>query len=218
MTSSHGTASEGLDDAALNRRLAPWPEPAQLVTGQTLANLVMATRVEALEATLTVPRRPRRRWVVPWVVGGVVVLAGAGTTAAYQLSVPPFQTLEQGVERTASGIPVDYINYRDRPVHCEAFIEFTEVTDQQRQQINTLATETDWTGYGQRLVDSIPATERDNIDDESTALSRALDADLVERTLRTVPALDAPDPTADGPRLTGSSLSCTQPGGQDGAR
>lgn len=217
MTGSRGTASEGLDDAALDRRLAPWPEPAQLVTGQTLDNLVMATRVEALEATLTVPRRPRRRWVVPWVVGGVVVLAGAGTTAAYQLSVPPFQTLEQGVERTASGIPVDYINYRDRPVHCEAFIEFTEVTDQQREQINTLATGTDWTGYGQHLLDSIPATERDNIDDESTALSRALNADLTERTLRAVPALDAPDPAAEGPRLTGSSMSCTQPGGQDGA-
>lgn len=91
------------------------------------------------------------------------------------------------------------------------------MTDQQRKQINTLATGTDWTGYGQRLVDSIPAAERDDLDDESTALARALDADLTERTLRTVPALDALDPAAEGPRLTGSSLSCTQPGGQDGA-
>lgn len=217
MTGIRGTSGEGLDDAALDQRLAPWPEPGQLVPGETLDNLVMATRVEALEATLTGARNPKKRWVVPWVVGGVVVLAGAGTTAAYQLGVPPFQTLEQGIERTARGIPVDYINHRDRAVHCEAFIEFTEVTNQQRQQINTLATGTDWTGYGQRLVDSIPATERDNLDDESQALSRLVDADLTERTLRTVPALGAPNPTAEGPRLTGSSMSCTQLGGQDGA-
>jgi hypothetical protein len=217
MTRDRSATGGGLVDAALDRLLAPGAEPGQWTSDEALADLVIATRVEVLQGTRTAVRPPKKRWVVPWVVGGAVVLAGAGTTAAYQLSVPPFQTIEQGVERTSVGIPVDYVNYRDRQVRCEAFIEFTEVTDRQRQQINTLVSGTDWTGYGQRLVESIPAAQRVTVDQEAQALSRDIDADLTARTLRAVSGVAAPDPAAKGPRLTGSSMSCTEPGGQDGA-
>lgn len=204
------------DDVALELLLALPPDPTALVSDEVLAEMVTTTKTEALHSPRKASRPPRKRWVVPFAVGGAVVLSGAGTTAAYQLHVPPFQTLEPGLERTTVGIPVDYVNYRDRRIHCEAFIEFSSVTPAQRHQINALATDTDWTGYGQRLVEGIPIGDRATLDGEGWALSQALDSDLTARTLRTVPGLAA-DASPKAPHLTGSSMSCTGPGGRTGA-
>lgn len=147
--------------------------------------------------------------------GGVVVLAGAGTTAAYQLSVPPFQTLGPGTERTTTGIPVNYVNYRHRSVHCLAFIEFAGVSKTQRQQINAFAADTDWSGYGERIIQTVPAADRTTLTADSGALD-ALGPDLTRRVTAAVPGLRATT-TPSVARVTGLSVSCTGRGGQDGA-
>lgn len=203
------------DDAALQLLLAPPTDPTSAVSEEVFAEMVSTTRAEALPISQKAGKPPRKPWVVPLAVGGAVVLSGAGTTAAYRLHIPPFQGLEPAIERTTVGIPVDYLNYRDRRIHCEAFIEFIGVTPAQRRQINALATDTDWTGYGQRLVQTIPAHDRATLDGEAQGLSQALLSDLTARTLRTVPGLTGA--SADAPHVTGGSMSCTGPGGQDGA-
>ncbi len=195
------------------------PPPGPVVPADVVTNLVTATHAQTrLEAGSTRQRSGRGacRWTVPVLLAGVFALTAAGTTSAYLLGVPPFQTLESGVERTTTGIPVDYTNYRGRPVHCLAFIEFADVTPLQRRQINDLTTSTDWTGYGQRIINTSPVTTRTTLGDDNHALE-SLGPDLTRRTLANVPGLTG-RPAPHEPRVTGHSLSCTGPGGQDGAR
>ncbi|WP_020576830.1 hypothetical protein [Actinopolymorpha alba] len=196
--------------------LVPPPDPAASVSEDTITDLLIRTREESLGRKSLRRLQGRKRWTVPLVAASAVALVGAGTTAAHQLNIAPFQTLEPGLERTTTAIPVDYVNYRDRMVHCQAFIEFSGVTSTQRGQINVLVADTDWTGYGQRLIDSVPASDRTNVDDEAAALGDALTADLTSRTLEAVPGLTAANQPGV-PRVTGGSWSCRGPGGQDGA-
>lgn len=207
------TAEEPTNGLDIDELLRPPPGP--VVPDDVLVNLVSSTRRQAEEHTVRGAERSRRRWTVPVLLGGVIALAGAGTTSAYLMQIPPFQGLEPGLERTTAGIPVDYINYRQRPVHCLAFIEFADVTPTQRTQINAFASRTDWTGYGQSIVDSSPTATRSSLDDDLRAL-QSLGPDLSRRTVAAVAGLSA-RPVPKEPRITGYSMSCTGPGGQDGA-
>lgn len=177
-TRNRGVAG-GVD---LDGALAPPPGPSVYVTDAALTDVVVHAREIARtdRASSGLPRR--RRWAAPLVVGGVVALTGAGTTAAYQLSVPPFQGLDAGTERTTTGIPVDYVNYRHRSVHCLAFIEFADVSAAQRQQINALAAGTHWGGYGQRIINTVPASKRTTLEQDVRALD-ALGPDLTRRAV-----------------------------------
>lgn len=205
-------AAGGVD---LDGALAPPPGPSVFVTDAALTDLVLHARDAARTDRARSGLSRRKRWTVPLVVGGVVALTGAGTAAAYQLGVPPFQTADAGTQRTTTGIAVDYVNYRQRSVHCLAFIEFADVSAAQRRQINAFAADTNWSGYGQRIINAFPPAERTTLEQDERALD-AIWPDLTRRTLLAVPGLR--DTTSSGvPRVTGSALSCTDKGGQDGA-
>lgn len=209
--------NEPAHEVDLDKALAPPPNPSAFVTDAALADLVARARIAAETDAAGGGTRwwQRRRWAAPLVVGGVLALTAAGSITAYQLGVPPFQSVDAGTQRTTTGIPVDYLNYRHRSVHCLAFVEFADVSATQRRQINAFAADTNWSGYGQRLVDTVPATDRTTLAQDVHALE-ALGPDLTRRTIVAVPGLK--DTTAPGvPRVTGTSWSCAGKGGQDGA-
>lgn len=155
--------------------------------------------------------RPRRRWrkrlIIPIGVGALA-LAGAGTVAAYQLSVPPFQTVPQGLERTTDGVPVKYRTDAGTRVSCQAFVEFRDVTDLQRKQVNAMITDTSWSGYGQRMYNQLPTKLRGA---DHGAMGEAVLNDLEQRALEAAPGTTLR--ANHGPTITGGAMSCSYPDG-----
>jgi hypothetical protein len=143
-----------------------------------------------------------------------VALTGAGTVAAYQLSIPPFQTLEEGVGRATTGVPITYTNSLGREVECLAFIEYRNLTAEQRGAIEDASRANEWDGYGQRVLDDLnmpnASPERQN-----HALGEVVHQDLWEAAQAAVPGMVYMR-ESDGPVFAGSSMSCANPGGFDG--
>ncbi len=144
----------------------------------------------------------------------MVALTGAGTVAAYQLSIPPFQTLEDGVGRASAGVPVTYTNSLGRTVKCLAFIEYRNLTPEQRDAIERASRADEWDGYGQRVLDDLnmpnASPERQN-----HAISEVAHQDLWKAAHAAVPGMVYMR-DSDGPVFAGSSMSCANPGGVDG--
>lgn len=191
--------------------------PSQAASA-TAVHLVREVRDEVAGA---VPIRRRRRSglrVVVGVVAAVVVLSGAGTTAAYQLSIPPFSTLEDGVERAQTGVPVTYTNSLGRQVDCLAFIEYRNLTDEQRAAIEAASKGDRWDGrYGQRVLDGLHIPDAD-VYKQNTAVSDAVGKDLWAAAKAAVPDMTFMK-GVDGPVFNGYSFSCAltaDSGGADG--
>src|SRR4051794_26223715 len=94
------------DDAldALLERSAPSPSPQALDVALQLAR---RTAVEQRRP----PRRIRRRpMLIAATAAGVLLVTGAGTLTAYQLGIPPFQTVDSGSERIATPVTIEYTN------------------------------------------------------------------------------------------------------------
>lgn len=109
------------------------------------------------------PRRPlrsRRRFALPAGIAAAALLSGAGALTAYQLSVPPFQTLEPGLARSHA-VPVEWRTDADTLVSCDAFLEFSDQDPRQRDRINAMIAEGDWEDYGQKLYDALRAADKD---------------------------------------------------------
>lgn len=163
------------------------------------------------------PLRRRRRSVGRTAIAAaaaVVALTGAGTLAAYQLSIPPFQTLDDGVERARTGIPVDYVDSAGRAVECLAFIEYRNLSTDQRAAVETASRDSGWQGYGQRVLDDldIPVASPE---EQYDALSEVVHDDLWRAAREAVPGLVYMS-DSDGPVFAGTSMSCTDLGGVDG--
>lgn len=198
-----------LDDLLRHSAITP-----SMDAGATAVELAGEVRDEVAGA---VPiRRPRRtRWRIALVVAAaVVVLSGAGTVAAYQLSVPPFQTLEEGVGRASTGIPVTYTNSLGREVECLAFIEYGNLTSDQRDAIEDASRSDEWDGYGQRVLNGLNMSDA-SPDRQNDAVSEAVHQHLWEAARSAVPGMTYMR-DSDGPVFAGSSMSCTKPGGVDG--
>ncbi|TWP32748.1 hypothetical protein [Leekyejoonella antrihumi] len=129
---------------------------------------------------------------------------------AYQLSVPPFQSLEPGLQRTSHGVPFTYRTDSGTLVVCEAFVEFSGVTGRQRRQINAMVTDTSWAGYGQRTYNALPAKKR-AVQDGPGPTGDAILNDLEQRALRAAPGTKLR--AAQGPMVTGGAISCNYPNG-----
>lgn len=200
---------QGLDD--LLCLSAPAPSQA---AGATAVQLAREVRDEVAGA---VPiRRPRwtRGRIALGGAAAVVALTGAGSVAAYQLSIPPFQTLEEGVERATTGVQVTYTNSLGREVECLAFIEFRNLTPEQRDAIEDASQPDEWDGYGQRVLDHLnlpnASPERQNY-----AIGEVVHKDLWEAAHAAVPGMVYMR-DSEGPVFAGSSMSCANPGGVDG--
>lgn len=178
--------------------------------------VLLARQLQGVDAGATPlgQRHPRRSWAVVAAAAGALTLAGGGTITAYQLSIPPFQTLEDGVQRAQTGIPVTYTNSLNREVECLAFIEYRNLDDEQQNSIEQVAQDDRWDGYGQRVLDSLgipdAAPEAQNV-----AITAVVREDLRDAAQKAVPEMVYMQ-DSDGPIYNGSSMSCANPGGVDG--
>ncbi len=198
-----------LDDLLRHSALAP--SQAAVSTSEQLAREVRD------EVAGVVPiRRPRRTRgrIVLGAAAAVVALTGAGTLTANQLSIPPFVTIEEGVDRATTGVPISYTNSLGRQVECLAFIEYRNLTSQQRAAIEDASRADEWDGYGQQVLDDLnmpnASPERQN-----NAIGKMVHHDLWRAARAAVPEIVYMR-DSKGPAFVGSSMSCANPGGVDG--
>lgn len=182
---------EELDQLLLQAR------PAASPAAQEEARRVAHTMTSPTPAR---PVRGRRRLALPVGVAAAALVAGAGTLTAYQLGVPPFQTLEPGLARSHA-VPVEWRTDAGTLVSCDAFLEFSDRDPEQRARINTMITDGDWDGYGQRLYDALPAADKD-VQTGPGPVGQVVSRDLQRRALE----------ASAGP-VSGSAMSCTYPEG-----
>lgn len=201
---------EELDDLLHRSAITP-PRGASA----TAVRLAREVRDEC--AGVVVPVRAHRRGrgrMVAGVVAAAVALSGAGTLAAHQLSVPPFQTLGEGVGRASTGVPVSYTNSWGRQVECLAFIEYRNLSSDQRAAIEDASRGDSWQGYGQRVLDSLGMPEA-SPEKQNHAIGDVVHQDLWKAARTAVPGIVHMQ-DSEGPVFAGSSMSCANPGGVDG--
>lgn len=156
----------------------------------------------------------RRSFRIAVTACGALVLAGAGTTAAYELSIPPFQAVPPGVVRIQPGIPVEYTDSLGRRVECLAFMEFQNVDGEQQARLATIAESPVWAGWGDRTLQDLALTDAPAAE-QLMALGRAVDDEMRRQAGAVVPEMlfmsDSSRPT-----FSGSAMSCPESGGIDG--
>ncbi len=177
-----------------------------------------ASSISALVASEVVAQqrgrwRSRRSWTRRGVLIpiGLAVLAstGAGTYGAYQLTIPPYVETDPGVEH-ADPVPVNYRTDAGTRIACLAYLEFRDVTPLQRRQLNAISTD-NWSGYGQRIYEGLPARHR-AVQDGPGKLGERVISDLLARAPKEAPGVEFRAP--DGkPSVEGATIRCTYPDG-----
>jgi hypothetical protein len=195
-----------MDDEALDRLLtgsAPAPSAPAVETALLLSRQVA-------DAHRKPPPWWKRRPVLAAAVGaGAVLLVGAGTVKAYQLGIPPFQTLDPGTVRAAP-VEIDYTNSLGKQVRCQAFSEWEHLTDDQRTVLSRAAKDGYWTGYGGRVL-AARGLQGASVEDQEQAVFDQAASDVRERA-------EAALARTTGLPLAvyhGFSVTCA-PGGADG--
>lgn len=183
----------------------------EVATSAEQAARHLAESLTALAAVQKGPH-PRRRWPrgmrFPVGAAAAVLLAGGATVTAYQLGIPPFQTLDSEFVRSEA-VPVEFRTDAGMLVHCKAFLEYREGDMVMGEAVNAVVTEGDWADYGQRMYDALaPADKLVQIGPGPTG--QAALADLQRRAIDI--ALGSPLPS-DGAHITGTAISCTYPEG-----
>lgn len=119
---------------------------------------------------------------------------------------------EPGVERVSNPVPVNYRTDAGRRIDCLAYLEFRDVTPLQRRQLDAMSANGDWSGYGQRMYDRLPAANRQAQDGPEPMLADRVDDDLYTRALQAAPGVAFR--TTDGtPSIVGATIRCTHPDG-----
>lgn len=196
-----------IPDDALDRLLdaaAPDVGPAPRAAAEELARL---TRQAVDDEPAARPRRRRRALLAA--VASAMILCGAGTVTAYELSIPPFQSLDPGLFRLRPAIVIDYTISPGVVHRCEAFPEFINLTDTQESAARAWVEDQDWTGYGDMLADKA-RTVRGVVDEASVldAFGADLRARLVDQILPGI-SQDPVQATQTGaPALAGYGASC----------
>lgn len=195
-----------MDDHELDSLLAA--QRSQQLRPETVAAVADLVRTTRAEVAMTPRRRQRRRLFVGGVVLGGVVLTGGGTLTAAQLGMPPFQTLEPGVQRIQQPITVDYTTVTGKDVQCEAFLEYRHLQQDQLEEARAYVAERDWSSTGQQAYDTAKRTAKpatpDAIDE---TFNEILDARLEELAEQAVPGA-VHDLHTEGPAISGWSMAC----------
>ena len=195
-----------MDDRELDELLATPMQPTPIGVSTAVTELVTDARVEASAATQL--HRRRRRFTVGGVALGAVVLTAGGTLTAYQLAVPPFQTLEPGIQRIQEPISVDYVTVTGKDVQCEAFLEFRNLNQDQLDAARIYVATRDWSRFGQQSYDTAKKTAGSSAPDPvDRALGEVLDAKMTDMAAEAVPAAVRAVDTG-GPEITGWSMAC----------
>jgi hypothetical protein len=207
--------TDGELDALLARSAPVLPAPA----ARTAAQLARET---------SVARGPRGWWRqrsvrIGAAVGAALLLAGAGTMAAYELSIPPFQTTPAGVTRIQPGIPVEYTNSLGRRVECLVFMEFININDDQYARLAAIRESPTWVGWGDRTLRQLGLTDappdqqnREIFTAASEEMKRQAKAVIADLAMAQDPDGPLYRDSVDRPVFSGSAMSCTKPGGIDG--
>ena len=200
-----------MDDRELDALLArPAPTTSPQVRA-AVAELVSSSREHA-RAAAPAPARQRRRRLVGAIALAAVALTAGGTLTAAQLDVPPFQTVPAGVQRLQQPVPVDYVTSNGKPVRCQAFLEFHDLTDAQVEAAEDHLAARDWSGFGQQAYDTARRMpDRLSPDPVDTALGVVIGDELTELARAAVPGVEIPtlpDHDTDGPTYNGYAMSC----------
>ena len=154
----------------------------------------------------------RKRWSRGMVWGsvavGATVLTAGASIAAVQLGIPPFQTLDKGLQRTSTSIPVDYVQTDGTAVRCLAFMEFQHLDGAAVTRVERFVSTHDWAGFGQALFDASPATATLFITPRISA-GHLLDSALFGKAREALPGLIRGPSDTTAISYTGFSMSCS---------
>ncbi|WP_292651586.1 hypothetical protein [Nocardioides sp.] len=182
---------------SLLRAAAPRPDPMADMLARDLATTV-ASSDRAAESRRSRPRRKRLRR--PFVLGGaavgVLVLTASMTGSQWMMSVPPFMTLQPGVQRVYE--PIEFVATWENGVQreCQLFLEFERLDDEELDRVAAHVRAKDWSAW------------RKDLSDAATDDSAGLD-DRIRGELRSVvPDLTAPFESETAPVLAGYGTSC----------
>lgn len=194
-----------MHDRELDELLARQVQPTGAGVQAAVSELVTMTRAEVVST-----RQPlrRRRLVVGGVVLGAVVLTGGGTLTAFQLNLPPFQTLEPGIQRVQQPIAVDYVIVTGKSVQCEAFLEFKNLDERQMDDARAYVASRDWSGFGQQTYNTAKRTAGSSTPD---AIDEAFQV-VMENKMEAVAERAVPGAVhkmnTGGPEISGWSMYC----------
>jgi hypothetical protein len=200
-----------VNDQDLDRLLTVSREVTRRPAGEDAARaLVGATRIEVARERSQRRSRARQRWTALGIAAGSLALTGAGTLAAYQLSIPPFQTIPDGVQRVSPAVPFAYDAVDGTREQCLAFLEFANLPESYLSRAEAYVRDTDWTGYGDQV--SSQAIDAPSAQAQETAVHQAVRADLRSRVEALLPQIETDRYLLDGPSFYGVAVTCNQDG------
>lgn len=151
-------------------------------------------------------RRSRRLRLAAVGLGAAVLLSAGTTLAAYQLSIPPFQTLPEGLERLEHPIPLDFVETDGTRRRCLVFLEFTNVSRSDLERLDRAVAERTWTAAEQREVTGTAGAPAPRTEDE--VLPDTARDHLYAFALTVVPTLSDELPDGTRPTFAGYGASC----------
>ena len=126
-----------------------------------------ATREARLMAGTTMPARlrrgklPRPRWIIPVLAGSALALtAGAGTATVMMANWGGVE-MPLGNIRNTVPIPLEWTTESGHVENCLVWIELRNPEATDRALLDAEIQSHDWTGLGQQLYDTAPATADD---------------------------------------------------------
>jgi hypothetical protein len=183
-----------------------------VAAGEAAVELAERSRLQI--ATPASRRRPfwRRPTIAAGVLGGCILLTAGTSLAAYQLSIPPFQTIPAGIQRLTNPVPVDYVSIDGTRMRCLAFAEFQNLSPEQYHRLDHFVAGHDWSGFGARLVQNGPAADARTHAEESDAVTTLLDTALYRQASQIVPGLLLRHTAPGHPTYAGYGESCNEGG------
>lgn len=178
---------------------APQPGPRADALAMDLATAVVHADRRAEPEALGA----KRKWARKWLVGGgaaigVVVLTAAMTGSAWMMSVPPFMTLEPGLQRLYE--PIDYVATWEsgEQRRCQLFLEFKGLDDDELEDVAAYVRAKNWASWREDLSDAATGEDGPELRERFR-----VELQSVVPGLRVVSASEAP-----GPIITGYGTSC----------
>ena len=191
------------DDGSLTRLLDRSAGQPSLEARDLARAMAMETRHRATKRATA--RRWRLRGILAATAAGAVLLTGATTMAAYQLSVPPFAETDPGMQRLSDPIQVNYVRPDGKSVQCGVYLEFFRLNDKQLRSVTDYVTNHDWSAL--RATVAARAAKATNDTEQGDLVANSLDPALVTAAKDAVPGVGVRD-AGPGQTYSGYTMSC----------
>jgi hypothetical protein len=178
---------------------APQPGPRADALARDIATAVVHAGRHADSESLGAKRKSARKWLIGGGAAiGVVAFSAAMTGSAWMMSVPPFMTIEPGLQRIYE--PIDYVatweNGEQR--RCQLFLEFKGLDDSELEDVAAYVRAKNWTAWREDLSDAATGADGPELRERFR-----VELQRVVPDLRAVSASEAA-----GPIITGYGTSC----------